>query len=112
MDASHIDALTLYGRVKVVELPKLPISASSKAYRDEIDKKLESLKQSIDREQLAQSRLDDSNIGWAYGRMFLLMIALGLRAGKTGAELKSNPPKTPWKEKLTSFSKRFKLKPR
>lgn len=106
VDASHIEPRILYGRVKEMALPKLPLSPPTKIYRDAIEKNLESLKQSIEREQLAQSRIDDSNIGWAYCRMFLLMVALGLRAGKTGAELKNNPPKTPWKERLI-IAKKF-----
>lgn len=112
VDASHIDPRTLYGRVAALELPKLPRSLPSKVYRDAIEKNLGSLKQSLDRGQLAQSRLDDVNIGWTYGRLILLMIALGLRAGKTGADLRNNPPKTPWMQKLKNLSKRFRPKSR
>ena len=112
MDASHTDPATLYRRAKELDPPKLPRSLPSNAYRDAIEEKLGSLKQSLDRGQLAQSRLDEVNIGWAYGRLFLLMIALGLRAGKTGAELRNNPPQTPWKQKFINLSKRLRLKSR
>jgi hypothetical protein len=112
VSASGSDPGAVYGRANQFALPKLPHSPLYEANRKEIESTLRDLGKSLERERNLQSRLDDVGIGWIYGRAALLMIAIFLRAGKTGAELRNNPPKTLWKQKATNFLERLGFNPR
>lgn len=73
-----------------VALQKVPLHPDTDRIRGEIEWSRDQLKKSRAEEADAKKVAMDINILWPYINLFLLIAALGLRAGKTGAEFARN----------------------
>jgi hypothetical protein len=79
----------LLGRLQL-GLLKIPGHPTTQEHREKIIKTQSDLKKAIDIEQKARSVTEHMDFGTPYWNIFLLTIALGLRAGKTGADIPKN----------------------
>lgn len=81
-------------------LPAMPVHAATQVHLDRMKKAQSSLAKAIDEEAKARSVIEDVDLSWPYWNVFVLTVALGLRAGKTGADI----PKS-WAEWRASRAK-------
>lgn len=92
VDPENVSPSTLFGRLQL-ELKVLPPHGAYKKHAEVISKNMTVLDRAIKDGDSARSELDNVSILWPYVNLSLLVVALGLRAGKTGADWANNPSK-------------------
>ena len=76
----------LFARLQRV-LPNTKVEAASQGRLDKIKRRQKDLGAAIDDEGTARAVIDEVDISWPYWNILVLTITLGMRAGKTGADI-------------------------
>jgi hypothetical protein len=92
VDAPNVPHDTLLNRLQPA-LQNLPSHAAYQKHRDVVVENKGLLEVAINEGARARTQLENVSLLWPYVNLSLLVIALGLRAGKTGADLANNPAK-------------------